>query len=432
MLKGLLARVLGRTGDVHTPPHEGVRVVEGLAENLAAADTARGSENLSLNGEPQGIREPGILSNYTPVAFADNSPAIREVRRTGPLAWSPELNGWRINPSTTFPLTVVGGDKGTALQIREALDGLVDHYREDVAEAIAGVVVERGARFHEFEEYLTQQRRIYQEALVASRASIKPGQEDDEQIDGQAVEALDACCDGFSMLIDGDYPSSATALSVIRRLGYANLLRYLRTSPETATLVAPEHRKRPGFESLVRSGLAIGEEKIAEIPTPALLRTLTVKELHQISARPIPSKSRKKELAVEFLLSQEGIRDRALATIQPTEVFYMLPAAEELRALDLGRLYEQMAFACSATTLVVETYLTAALAPTNSEYEGRHLGAERFKAFNISDILTCRRCRKMCGTSRRLADWDHFPFHFGCRCSLEIDLRDARSIPDPK
>jgi hypothetical protein len=101
----------------------------------------------------------------------------------------------------------------------------------------------------------------------------------------------------------------------------------------------------------------------------------------------------------------------------------MLPLSEELRALDLRRLHEEMAFALDAATLVAGTYLTAALAPTNTEYEGRHLGTERFQAHNISDILTCRYCRKMVGTSRRLADWDRFPFHFGCRCSLEIDCR---------
>ena len=307
--------------------------------------------------------------------------------------------------------------------MQAAIDSLVDHHYEDVAEAIAGVVVERGARFHEFEEYLTLQRRLYQEALTAARASVKPGQQNDEEIDSQAVEALDVCRDDLPMLLDGDYPSGTAALSVICRLGYANLLRYVAMGPGTAKLVAPGHRRRPGFESLVRSGLAIGEDRIAGIPARALLHTQTVKDLQQISARPIPSKSRKKELAVEFLLGQQGIRERALARIRASEVFYMLPLSEELRALDLRRLHEQMAFALGATALVVETYLTAALAPTNTEYEGRHLGTERFKAHNISDILTCRYCRKMTGTSRRLADWDHFPFHFGCRCSLLIDPR---------
>jgi hypothetical protein len=365
--------------------------------------------------------EIGILSNYRPVVFSDNPFAMREVRRTGPVAWIPELNGWRINPSTTFPLTVVGADEHTARQIREALDGMVDHYYEDVAEAIAGVMVERGARFHEFEEYLTQQRCLYQEALAAARASIGPGQQNDEQIDSRAAEALDRCRDDLSMLLNGDYPSDTAALAVICRLGYANLLRYVATGPETAKLVAPGHRRRPGFESLVRSGLAIGEDRTAEIPARALLHTQTVKELQQISARPIPSRSRKKELAVEFLLGQEGIRERALATIRAGEVFYMLPLSEELRALDLRRLHEKMAFALDAAALLVETYLTAALAPTNTEYEGRHLSTERFQAHNISDILTCRYCRKMSGTSRCLADWDRFPFHFGCRCSLLID-----------
>jgi hypothetical protein len=421
MLKGLLTRVFGRTGHVHTQPHEGAPVMALSAENPPAGDTARGSAKPPSNGEPEAIRESGILSNCKAVVSAGNLLAIREVRRTGPVAWIPELNGWRINPSTTFPLTVVGSDERTARRIREVLDGMVDHHQEDVAEAIAGAVVERGARFHEFEEYLTRQRRLYQEALAAARASVKPGQQNDEEIDSHAAEALDRCRDDLSVLLNGDYPSGAVAHSVICRLGYANLLRYVAMGPGTAKLVAPGHRRRPSFESLVRSGLAIGEDKIAEIPARALLHTQTVKELQQISARPIPSTSRKQELAVEFLLGQEGIRERALATIRAGEVFYMLPLSEELRALDLRRLHEEMAFALDAVALVVETYLTAALAPTNTEYEGRHLGTERFQAHNISDISTCRYCRKMSGTSRRLADWDHFPFHFGCRCSLLID-----------
>jgi hypothetical protein len=294
MLKGLLARMFGRTADVHTQPHKGAPVVARYAENPPEGDTARGPAKPPSNGEPEAIREPGILSNYKLMVSADNPLAIREVRRTGPVAWIPELNSWRINPSTTFPLTVVGADEHTARQIREALDGMVDHYHEDVAEAIAGVVVERGARFHEFEQYLTQQRRLYQEALATARASVKPGQQNDEEIDSQTVEALDRCRDDLSMLLNGDYPSGAVALSVIYRLGYANLLRYVAIGPGTANLVAPGHRRRPRFESLVRSGLAIGEDKIAEIPARALLHTQTVKELQQISARPIPSKSRKR------------------------------------------------------------------------------------------------------------------------------------------
>ena len=107
--------------------------------------------------------------------------------------------------------------------------------------------------------------------------------------------------------------------------------------------------------------------------------------------------------------------------IGSTDLFYTLPEHPELRGLDLDYLRDGLEFAWNATALVVDTYLVAALAPTNRIYEGRHLSAQRFKASNVNDILTCRSCRKLSGTCRPLRDWDRFPFHFGCRCFLLLE-----------
>jgi hypothetical protein len=212
----------------------------------------------------------------------------------------------------------------------------------------------------------------------------------------------------------------AITLSPFGMIGYANLLSYLRAGPGAVKLVAPAHRNRSGFESLVRSGLA--GDHIAEVPTGALLEALTSDELRKVSTTPIPSKARKKNLAVEFLLTQDGVRGRTLEMIGSTDLFYTLPEHPELRGLDLDDLRDGLEFAWNATALVVETYLVAALAPTNRIYEGRHLSAQRFKASNVNDILTCRSCRKLSGACRPLRDWDRFPFHFGCRCFLLLEV----------
>jgi hypothetical protein len=364
--------------------------------------------------------DPSILVKYARISL-DNPLAVQEVRGTGPIIWVPELSGWRINPSTTFPLTVVKADLPTARRIRQALDGLVDHYRDDVVEAIAAVVTERQARFYEFEAYLEGQRRVYQEALAATLAK-GVDTESREEIEDAASDALDNCCQEIFELLEGRYPDGPEELSLIGRFGYANLLRYLRIGPNTVKLVSPTHRNRPGFESLVRSGLALAGDHIAEIPTSALLNALTNDDLRRISTNPIPSKSRKKNLAVEFLLTQKGIRDRTLAAIKSAYVFYTLPVCPELHATDLGNLRNALEFAWSATALVVDTYLAAALASTNRGYEGQQLSSERYKAQSINNILTCRSCQKLSGTCRALADWDRFPFHFGCRCFLLIEV----------
>jgi hypothetical protein len=87
MLKGLLARVLGRAGDVRAQPHEGAPAVARSAENPPEGDTVRGPAKPPSNGEIEADREPGILSNYTQAFSADDPLAIREVRRTDPVAW---------------------------------------------------------------------------------------------------------------------------------------------------------------------------------------------------------------------------------------------------------------------------------------------------------------------------------------------------------
>src|SRR5208283_5227014 len=181
----------------------------------------------------------------------------------------------------------------------------------------------------------------------------------------------------------------------------------------SAQLTPPGHRSRIGFEALVGAGLAIGAKRVSEIPTGALLDAMTLKEIQSLSTRPIPSKLRKKSLAVEFLLGQDGIRERAVAATSLDNIFYLVPPPRALADLDAAGMQGRMRFAWNATNLVVVTYLAAALAPTNREYEGSCLAAERFRAENVCDILTCRSCRKTNRQSRRLSEWTRFPFHFG-------------------
>jgi hypothetical protein len=413
MFRALITRLLGRTISVPTQPQEeGATVL--LADPPAQAE------------EP--ARRPSILSIYSPVNLTDDPLAIREIRKTGPITWIPELHGWCINPNTSFPLTVVDGDEETACQIRAALDGLVDYYSEDVTEAVAGVVVERGARFHEFEEYLGAQRQTYRAALATARGkgrgrTFHQDNEVEEEIETKALDELDRCCHDFEMLIEGDYPNDPAELAAIRSFGYGNLLRYLGAGPANVKLIPPGHRKRIGFEALAQAGLAMGADRISEIPTGSLLHAMTLKEIQALSSRPIPSKLRKKDLAVELVLGQDGIRERAIAATALDAVFYLIPPPGTLSDLDLEGMHERMSFARDATNLIVTTYLTAALAPTNREYEGTHLATDRFKVHNMRDILSCRSCRKTHGESRPLAEWNRFPFHFGCRCSLLIDAR---------
>jgi hypothetical protein len=428
MFKALLTRLLGREETVRPQLKEEIATLGNSAAVGNPVNTQPKPGGLPLGSIPaaEPERRLHILSSYSPVNLNGNPLAMREVRQTGPVTWIPGVHGWCINPSTSFPLTVVGSDEVTAYQIREALDGLVDHYSEDVTEAVAGLAVERGARFHEFEDFLQAQRQAYRTALAAARGkrTERGGQPDgdvEEEIEGEALGALDRCCQDFEVLIEGDYPNDPGALAAIQNFGYGNLLRYLGTGPTSVKLVPPGNRRRTGFEALAQAGLAICVDGLSEIPTESLLHAMTVKEIKSLSSLPIPSKSRTKNLAVEFVLGQDGIRERAIAATALDSVFYLVPPPSALSGLDLAGMHERMSFAWGATNLVVTTYITAALAPTNREYEGKHLPAEHFKVHNICDILTCRNCRKSHGESRPLAEWTRFPFHFGCRCSLLID-----------
>jgi hypothetical protein len=431
MFKALISSLLGRTESVRTRPKGEVATVAnasavGIPESTLANPGVLPPGPPTQGAEP--ARRPSILSSYSPMGLTDNPLAIGEVRQTGPVTWIPALQGWCVNPSTSFPLTVVDSDEETACHIREALDGLVDHYSDDVTEAVAGLVVERGVRFHEFEEYLGAQRQTYRAALATARGertgrARRQDGEVEEEVEGEALDALDRCCHDFEMLIEGEYPNDPAEIAAFRSFGFGNLLRYLGTGPANVQLIPPGHRRRIGFEALAQVGLAIGAERISEIPTGALLHAMTFKEIQSLSSRPIPSKLRRKNLAVEFLLGQDGIRERAIAATSLDAVFFLVPQPGALADLDVGGMHERMSFAWNATNLVVMTYLTTALAPTNKEYEGKHLAADRFKAHNVCDILTCRSCRKTHGESRPLAEWDRFPFHFGCRCFLLIEAR---------
>jgi len=294
----------------------------------------------------------------------DNPLWIGEMRNTGAITWVPQLHGWCINPSTSFPLTVVETDEETARQVRQALDGLVNHHSEDVTEAVASLIVERGARFHEFEDYLREQRQVYQSEFAAARAGRERkhnSTDEEEEIESEALDALDNCCDCFQGLIEGTYPNDPTEVEAIRSFGFGNLMRYLATGPGTVKTLASGNRKRASFDALVRAELAIAATDVSDIPTQALLHAMTAKELQALSSVPIPSKLRKKDLAVEFLLGQDRIRERAIASTALEDTYYLVPPPKRLAGFDLGCVHERMAFACSVANLVVTTYLTAAL-----------------------------------------------------------------------
>jgi len=430
MLKVLIDRLLSRRSPVQSEPRHDRTTAHSTAVGVSADEPAH-AENPPpepANEAAAPVSRANVLSSYTPVNLADNPLAIREVRRTGAIIWVSQPGGWRINPSTSFPLTVVGTEEETARHVRETLDGLVDHYSEDIAEVIAGLMVERGARFYEFDEYLREQRQVYCAALAAARrprgdgsTRDQCGADDDDDAQIEAMESLDTCCQDLEMLIEGDYPTAPGEIAAIRSFGYGNLIRYLATGPDNAKIVPLGHRKQPGFDALVRAGLAIPGSGISAIPTRALLHVMTAKELQSLSLRPIPSKLRKKDLAVEFLLDQDGIRERVIAATAVDALYYLVPVPNVLSGLDLGGMHERMGFALSAASLVVATYLGAALAPTNREYEGKHLAAERFKVHNICDVLTCRTCKKAHGRFKPLAEWNPFPLHFGCRCNLLLN-----------
>jgi hypothetical protein len=371
-----------------------------------------------------------ILSPYSPINQTENSLAVRDVRQTGEITWRPAVGGWCINPSTSFQLTVIGSDEQTACEIREALDGLVDHYSDDVTEAVAGLVAERGARFLEFEDYLQAQRKIYHVALASARnvgieTGCQPDAEAEDEFESKAFDSLDCCCPDFEMLVAGDYPNDPAELTAIRIFGYGNLLRYLGTGPESAQLAPPGHRRRVGLEALTRAELAISADRLSEIPTESLLYTMAVQQIQSLSSIAIPSKLRKKKLAIEFVLAQDGIRERAIAATALDSLFYLVAPPPTLSSLDLDGFHDRMSFTRGMTSLVVTTYLTAALAATNREYEGKQLSEERFKVHNVRDIFTCRSCYATHGVSKLLAEWTQFPFHFGCRCSLLIDCSDG-------
>jgi hypothetical protein len=226
MFGAFIARLLGRTAPVRTLPKEDLAI---LPDPVAAEIPA----SRPTDPAPQtAAARQSILSSYAraDLALTNHALASREVRRTGPVAWVPRIGGWCINSSTSFPLTVVGGDVEIAHQIREAMDGLLDHDSDDVTEAVAGSVVEHGLRFHEFEKDLLEKREAYRAALAIARGKRKEsaGSKDDEveeEIQSQALDALDLCGDDIGMLIEGEYPSDPAELAAIRGFGYGNLLR---------------------------------------------------------------------------------------------------------------------------------------------------------------------------------------------------------------
>ena len=144
---------------------------------------------------------------------------------------------WVLNSSSTFPLTILGVDKNTALKLKNTLDQTQTIHPRGLYNSVAEIVAQTGLRCKEIEEYVANFRDIFNA--------------DDE------LDVAPYYCD-LDSLFNGKRIDQNVGTSLVTNYGFDNLRFYSRhlKMVDTPRPIPLSHRDRERFEELTRVGLA--------------------------------------------------------------------------------------------------------------------------------------------------------------------------------
>ena len=146
------------------------------------------------------------------------------------------IDKWVLNPNSTFPLTILGVDKNTALKLKNILDQTKTIHARGLFNSVAAMVAQTGLRCKEIEDYVANFRESFAE---------------DAELDVAPYCDLDS-------LFNGKRIDQNVGTSLVTNYGFDNLRFYSRhlKMVDTPRPIPLSHRDRERFEELTRVGLA--------------------------------------------------------------------------------------------------------------------------------------------------------------------------------
>lgn len=327
-----------------------------------------------------------------------------------------------LNPGATFELTLLGADNFLGKQIQNIL---LDEktYDDKKKQQVVALFAEYNLKVKEVESYKKKYGKVYfdklEELKNASQDWKSAGELDKEDLLSDFREIAlkeiyeQANCD-LTTLFEKEPNDITVDDALIKEYGFDNIQTYLRFADnlDKVRVIPNDNYNRVRFEKLVELGLST---RGSSIPLEEILSTLTLKDLNEIASNPEKQFKRKNQ-AVEFILTIPHIEEKIGSKISLRELFKLKPLPEKFSSVNLQEVSDAWSYAYEVVGLLIDTY-------RNANYSAQTLKDKEYvKEYKVecwsNEENMCPCAKELITKKYPKARPPKVPYHIGCNCQL--------------
>ena len=339
---------------------------------------------------------------------------------------SKEEGGWLINPKSTFPLTIYGINRQSAVELKTLLEQAYTSSVYDISRKISQIIARTNLRCKEIDDYIRKFKPLYFRKIeqLKQESAEWPVLSDKDREDVLvsfrkiAVDSLDVrpYCN-LEYLFEFEPQDFTIDDSLIERYGYDLMQFYVSYADrlDKVFIVPADNYRRQYFEKLAEKKLAI---QGTDIPLSYVLNTLTIKEMNEIasdlSIKPFTRKSK----AIEYLLNLPDLSERLRKKIAFRELFMLVPLPEEFSNINLIDISKSWKYVNEIAFLLAMTYVNGGYALNDLINKKQY--TEYIKGWEIQTVGedACPYCKRLAMKEYVGKNYPKVPLHVGCRCTV--------------
>ena len=329
-----------------------------------------------------------------------------------------------LDAKSRLPLTLVNADKALSQKIRQILDDEGTWYGEK-RDLITPLFAEFNLEVKEVEDYRKKYGPIYKQTLEDLQNASSEWQtanavdREDLMADFRpiALRALHERADCDLVTLFECEPADVTADdALIKEYGFEAFETYLRFADklDKVRVIPNDNYNREKFVKLTELGLAL---RGSAIPIKDILEGLTLKVLNEIADNPA-KEFKRKNLAVAFILSQDGYEERIAEKVGLLELFKLQPLPEPFSNVDIKAIASSWRYTYTVVELFVRTYVSA-----NDVKQMANSDSWSFRIENHSqEVDMCPRAKEYQGKVISKIEESPVPCHVGCNCQVRLNF----------
>ncbi len=379
-------------------------------------------ENIENSIHTENGRMPGNtlleVGQSQPISVASTITSIKPKQSTA----KKEIE-FILNPGAPFELTLLNADETLGNQIRKILSD-ENVYDNKKGHQIVALFAEFNLKVKEVEAYKKKYGKVYFDKLEELKNNStewkSAGEKDKEDMLEDfrqiAIKGIyeRANCDVVS-LFEKEPKDITIDDELIKEYGFDSVETYFRFADnlDKVRVLPNDNYNRPRFEKLTEAGLAI---RGSSIPIEEILSTLSLKDLNDIAKNPEKEYKRKNQ-AIEFLLTIPNIEEKIGSKISLRELFKLKPLSDKYASINFKEITDTWSYTYEVVSLLIDTF-------RNSNYTKQTLQDKEFaKGYTVTNFegeeYMCPCAKELINKKYPKSRPPQIPYHIGCNCSLD-------------